>query len=640
MRKLLTPLILLLLLPLPAVADEGMWMVHAIDAALQKRMVQRGLQLPAGAIYDADAPGATLTDAVASLGFYCTGSLVSPEGLLLTNHHCAYSDVAAISTPDHNYLEDGFWAMDRRSEIPLKGKKVFFLRRVMDVTEEVAALEDSLARRGERFGYRKISYILEKKYAGISGLEASLDRMWSGEKYYVSLYKTYDDVRLVGVPPVSVASFGGDEDNWEWPQHKADFAFFRIYENGEPLKSPNHLEIASTGVQEGDFAMVLGFPGRTRRYSTPSARIRFEESILLPTENRLQARRMEIIRRWMDADPQVRMKYSDAFFSLSNAAEMQQGQLECLRRFRVGEERAAEEADLPGGLLDTLKAEYAAIGAVEKEKAVYRETLIRGTHMARTILRMSNAREGKEAIYKAGLEEVDALVEKELLAAALEEYFAGVSIVGDGQNALRQRFSDYGDMAEWLWNHPEEWMDFIGEVKITDFNAREHHVGNLTDLLSRYGRALYASRASRGILQYPDANSTLRLSYGAVSTLEPRDGILADWRSSAAGIFQKADPSHHDFAPPEAFLSALKGYGGTVNFLTDNDITGGNSGSPVLDANGRLVGLAFDGNKESLASDYSCTSAYNRCVCVDIRYILWYLSTIPSASPILSELTR
>ena len=640
--KRLVLLAALALLPVAAMADEGMWMIHALNEALEKKMQERGLRLSAGEIYNADAPGATVADAVVSLGFYCTASVISDEGLLITNHHCAYSDLAALSNADYNYLEDGYWAFFRKDEIPLEGKQVFFLKRVLDVTDEVAAVSDSLARRGERFGSRKLSSILERRYAARTGLEASLDVMWAGEKYYLSLYKKYTDIRLVGAPPVSISAFGGDEDNWEWPQHKADFALYRIYDHGEPLVSPWHLKISEAGFREGDYAMVIGYPGRTDRYAS-SYKVDFEERVSLPVTNRLRGRQMEIVRRWMDADPEVRMKYSDWFFSLSNVQEMQEGEAQCFKRFRVVDEKREQEKTLPADLLQALADEYAAIEDVEREKTYYRETLVRGIRIAPTMLRMSNAKtdEARDEIYRRGVAELDPRVEKELLAYALEEYFGHIpaEVVGHRQDSLRKAFNgDFTALATHLWTHPLQLMDFITEVKITAFNERERHTGDLTDLTRRYTRALYADRAARNVVQYPDANSTMRLTYGRVAPLEPWDAVYTSWYSTSRGLFEKYDATQHDYALPPAFVEAVRHYDGPVNFLTDNDITGGNSGSPVLNARGELIGLAFDGNKESLASDVSYTPDYNKCVCVDIRYILWILRDYVGLERIVNEL--
>ena len=227
-RKLIAGAAALLLGSLTAAADEGMWMVHAISRALEADMQARGCRLSAGEIYNADAPGAALCDAVVSLDFACTGSIISDEGLLITNHHCAFADIHALSSNEHNYLEEGFWAMLREQEMPIPGKNALFLRKVIDVTEEVEALSRKLADEGKPAGMRKLSAIMEKRYSG-NGLQASLESMWAGSKYYLCLYEVYSDIRLVAAPPLCIAAFGGDIDNWEWPQHKCDFAMYRIY---------------------------------------------------------------------------------------------------------------------------------------------------------------------------------------------------------------------------------------------------------------------------------------------------------------------------------------------------------------------------------------------------------------------------
>ena len=643
MKRLL--LIAALLFPsVAAMADEGMWMIHAISEALEKKMQERGLQLSAGEIYNADAPGATVSDAIVSLGFYCTASVISDEGLLITNHHCAYSDLFDLSTPEKDYLEDGFWAFRRQEEIPLQGKEVYFLKRVLDVTDEVAALRDSLLRAGVPFGSRRISSLMERKYADKTGLHASLDAMWAGEKYYLALYQTYTDIRLVGAPPVSIAAFGGDEDNWEWPQHKGDFALYRIYDHGEPLQSPWHLRVSQSGYREGDYAMVIGYPGRTDRYSS-SYKVDYLTRVERPVTNRIRGNQMEIGRKWMDADPAVRAKYSDWFFSLSNVQEMQEGEVQCVKRFGVVDEKRALEKNLPADILQGLSDEYAAIEDIERQKAFYRETIVRGMRITPTMLRMANAKddERRMELYRRDITELDPRVEKDLIAYALEEYFGNLpaGVVGHRQDSLRKAFSgDFKALAAHLWENPYALMDFVTEVKIGDFNARERHTGDLTELARRYTRALYHEREAGGVVQYPDANSTMRLTYGVVSALEPWDAVYTSWYSTPRGLREKYDPAQHDFALPADFVTALDRYDGPVNFLTDNDITGGNSGSPVLNARGDLIGLAFDGNKESLASDVSYTPDYNKCVCVDIRYVLWILRDYVGLDRVIAEIER
>ena len=643
MKRLI--LIAALLFPsVAAMADEGMWMVHAISEALEKKMQERGLQLSAGEIYNADAPGATVADAIVSLGFYCTASVISDEGLLITNHHCAYSDLFDLSTPEKDYLEDGYWAFHRQEEIPLQGKSVYFLKRVLDVTDEVYALRDSLQKAGVPFGSRRISSLMERKYADKTGLEASLDAMWAGEKYYLALYQTYTDIRLVGAPPVSVAAFGGDEDNWEWPQHKGDFALYRIYDHGEPLHSPWHLRVSQNGYREGDYAMVLGYPARTDRYSS-SYKVDYLTRVERPVTNRIRGNQMEIVRKWMDADPSVRAKYSDWFFSLSNVQEMQEGEVQCVKRFGVVDEKRQQEKNLPADILQGLSDEYAATEEIERQKAFYRETIVRGMRITPTMLRMSNAKDDEQrmALYKRDIDALDPRVEKDLIAYALEEYFGNLpaEVVGPRQDSLRKAFSgDFKALAVHLWENPYTLMDFVTEVKIGDFNARERHTGDLTELTRSYTRALYHEREARGVVQYPDANSTMRLTYGVVSALEPWDAVYTSWYSSTRGLREKYDPAQHDYALPADFVTALDRYNGPVNFLTDNDISGGNSGSPVLNARGEVIGLAFDGNKESLASDVSYTPDYNKCVCVDIRYVLWILRDYVGLDRVVEEIER
>lgn len=652
MRKwLLTIALGLCILP-GAQADEGMWLIQALDKALEKNMKARGLKLSAREIYNEEAGG--ISDAVVSLGFYCTGSMISGDGLLITNHHCAYSDVVALSTPERNYLETGFFALSRAEEIPVPGKEFFFLRRVLDVTDEVSALKEELKAAGKPFGSRRISSVMEKKYSEESGLEAGLQGMWAGEKYYMCLYSKYTDIRLVGAPPVQVAAFGGDEDNWEWPQHKADFAIYRIYENGEPLHPRRHLRISQKGYKEGSFAMVIGYPGRTQRYMS-AAEMDQTINVERPVVNRLRSRQMEIIRRWMDLDPGVRYKYSDAFFSLSNVAELQEGEYDCVHRFRTIENRRAFEAGMPDKeLLEQLDKEVSATSDIELQKVYYRETLVRGLIISRYLMRMGSAKDTvhcRKALNQA-LAETDPRVERELLRFSVEEFFTHIKpeFLPEFHRGLFERFgSDYTAMADWLWDSScvstgslnikeDPLYRYVRDLSIVTLNEAENHVADPLELHRDYVRARYRHLSALGIPQYPDANSTMRLTYGRVQPMKPRDGVYTHWQSTAAGLRQKYSVTNYDFHYPDAFRDALPPADFPVNFLTDLDITGGNSGSPVLNARGELIGLAFDGNKESLASNFESVPGYNMCVCVDIRYVLWILEHYAHQDYVLQEL--
>ena len=742
---------------LSASADEGMWMINAIDRALEKNMKARGLKMGAREIYDADTKGTTLSDAVVALDFGCTGSIISDEGLLITNHHCAYADIHSISTPQRNYLEDGFWALRSEDERYIPGKNVFFLKKVLDVTEEVNALEAKLREEGKNFGMRKVSYILEKEYKKqYPEYEAYLSSMWAGEKYYMALYLVYSDIRLVAAPPVSIAAFGGDIDNWEWPQHKCDFAMYRVYagadgkpaahsEENVPLKPERKLKISTKGYKPGDFNMVIGFPGRTDRWSS-SFKLEEQKDVTLPVSNKVRGEQMAIAEKWMNADSEVRLKYSNWYFGLSNVQELNEGEVLCYNRFNVVADKRAQEAELAewiaasperaakwGGLLEALGTKYKAVEDVERGRTWFRETLVRGSRMSLITARLKNSRNGLKSVIPV-YKEIDMRVEKELFSCSAEMFLRNVSreYWSDFQKGLVEHFTDrstgavdYRALTDSVWNgscltkglpscpdrpghrrghgglmdeneaetgseeddgkgrsrySDDPLFRFLQDVKITVFNDRLKALEGQPSILAldrEYTHALYEMRLDKGTPVYPNANSTMRITYGTVGDLRPRDAVRCNWQSTVAGVLEKHDPTAYDFclkddwkrllesgdfgrwsstiraAGKEASKSAARESSKStgkaaasvnarpafpVDFINDCDITGGNSGSPVLNARGELIGLAFDGNKESLASDASYTPGYNKCVCVDIRYILLTLDRYARLDRILTEL--
>lgn len=674
-----------------AFADEGMWMIQDINEALEKNMRARGLKLAANEIYNDEAPGTAVSDAVVSIGFYCTGSVISDQGLIITNHHCAYSNIAKLSTPEHNYLEDGFWAMTSEEEIPIEGETVFFLKKVFDVTEEVKGIMKEFRANGKPFGIRKISAIMEKRYKEATGMECILSSMWAGEKYYMSVYKTYTDLRLVAAPPQSIGYFGGNQDNWTWPRHNCDFTIYRIYEDGKPVTREKSLKISLAGYHPGSFAMVIGYPGRTNRY-TSSAEINYQEKINLPISNAIRGGQMSIIRKWMDADPIVRMKYSEWFFSLSNIQENNDGMAKCFRRFWVKDEKIEQEKEMQKWidaapnrkamwetLIPDLKAIYSETESVERDKVFFRETMFRGTFISRYMLRagnVSSVERAKETL-REGFAATDARVEKELLEYACKEYFENLefSYFGKFQVKMLDRFGDdYKAMAEYIWNKSVisslsriDGIQSVDEVKndplrrmltdtpVTIFNNRKDQLEKrqrVNKLGKEYKKALYWMRLHKDVEQYPDANSTMRITYGTVGGLQPNDAVWYNWYTTPEGILQKYNPDDHDYILKDRHKYLLEkgrwGRWGTrvdgrrtmiVDFMTDNDITGGNSGSPVLNAKGELIGLAFDGNLESLASDASYTEGYNKCINTDIRYVMWVLDKYAGMKRIVKEVT-
>ena len=640
-----------------AYADEGMWMVNAISRALAAKIEASGLQMKDGEIYNEEK--VSLSDAIVALDFACSGSVVSDRGLVITNHHCAYSDVHALSTPDNNLLENGFWARSDAEEIYIPGKSIFFLTKVLDVTSEVEALVKAEKDAGRNAGSRRISYLIEKKYKGEKGTEVSLSSMWSGSRYYLAFYKVYTDIRLVAAPPVSIAAFGGDEDNWEWPQHKCDFAMYRIYAAPDgspadhsaanvPLVPKRKLTVSTEGFKPGDFAMVLGYPGKTGRYVS-APRLKYMQDVELPVCNEVRGAHMEIMSRWMNADPAVRLKYSDRFFSLSNVQELQAGEVECFRRYNVYRQKQREGNLIRKehkALLDTLEAKYARIADARRNLLYYRETMIRGSRIALIAVKMKNhAKDLKLGKEYAGL---DMRLERDMFRYDLETYYENVDSVmwGPYQKELHDAYGkNYDALCDYLWTGEQLKEDdnivrFFNDVSIRDFNQAVDKIQgtpNVTSLSGEYTRALYAERERRGIVQYPDANSTMRLTYGKVGAFR-RNGKSLPYQTYSDEVLSKEDTTKYDFTLKPEWREMLRGQKIPVNFITDCDITGGNSGSAVLNSRGELIGLAFDGNKESLASDASFTKAYNKCVNVDIRYVIWTLRNYAHLDRILTEM--
>lgn len=736
MKKWFTCACALLLALQQAAADEGMWLVHNLGP-IYPQMRAEGLKLKPGAIYNEQ--GAALADAVVAVdGGMGSGSMISDQGLMITNHHVAYSDICALSTEEHNYLETGFWARTREEEIPVPGKTVWFLRKVEDVTSEVEAIKDRLKAEG-RWGVmsmRRVYSEIEKKYAAQTDCEVSCVAMWGGKSYLMYYYDVYRDVRLVGAPPVSIGSFGGDYDNWSWPQHKGDFALYRVYTDSEgrpadyapgnvPLKPRRVLSIATGGVHDGDFQMVIGFPGRTNRYSS-SFSIEEKQCVKNPIVVCNRQERMDIIRRHMERDPRVRMAYSDNFFSLSNYADYAKWETRCLQRFDVPSIRRAEEARMQewidadpsrseeyGDLLEILGSGYAARAEAECALNYFRETWLGPSEALLTANRVSSYLGKLDRMHRDSLKRADkdaasvlnasfrlrgnydpatdrdlfarmavnftANVPRELWGEALAEMFDAAG--GDADRMAREAFdASFCSTAERYDAYfsqdrsveeirRDPLVALTESVRVQTFTScvnraeeqgccragkgkgmgrgRRAAGNSVSHYEALYEGLLYDFRAAEGVAQYPDANSTMRLTYGTVGPLSPSDGIHYDSRSTSAGYMEKYNPGQYEYRVDERLreLLAAKDWGRWgekgvlyVNFLTNHDITGGNSGSPVLDARGRLVGLAFDGNRESMAGDVWFHPELAKTVCVDIRYVMWVIEKYAGAGWLLEEM--
>lgn len=699
----------------PAKADEGMWLINLLDKNLTAKMKKAGLKIDPKVIYDQN--NTSLNDAVVALDFGCTGSIISEEGLLITNHHCAYGDIHALSTPENNYLEDGFWAMNRDQEIPIKGKSIYFLRKVIDGTSEVRKVQDSLMNLGEGAGFRRVSYLIEKRHSKRSGMEVMAMSMWRGSKYYIFYYEVYRDVRLVGAPPVSIAAYGGDTDNWEWPQHKGDFTLYRVYgdKDGKPAKYSKDnvpivpkkvLNISTKGVKEGDFTMVMGFPGRTNRYRS-SFGVTEIEKVTNPVSVKLRDAKLRIMNSFMEQDPNIRLIYADHYFGTSNVQELQAGEVINFRRFGVANIKAQEEKELQewiesdpkrkakyGNLLKNLEETYRAVVDLNTQKKYYQETMVAG----QGFVYLGNRINPLERVHKKN--NVDILkpgtkihtsfvksvedgykgavmkVEKELMKYQVREFLANVNpkFWGEYITWLNSEFNgDANKITDYIFENslllnPEKFREvsataqpitiylqdplhkLVKSSKIASYRDEEHKLtkGKSSYAMeATYTRLLYRMREEKGEVQYPDANSTMRVTYGTVGPINPSDGIYYSAQSTTQGFIDKYNPDSYEFNIKPEVLALLKskdwgkwGSKGTmyVNFLSNNDITGGNSGSPVLNARGDLIGLAFDGNKESLAGDAYFHPEMNKCVNVDIRYVLWIIEKYAKATHLLDEM--
>lgn len=645
----------LLLCTFNAFADEGMWMINTIDRVLEKRMKAAGLKLDAKVLYDEEKE--SLSDAVVSLGFSCTGSMISSDGLMITNHHCAYNDIHGLSTLDHNYLEEGFRAMSREEELPVQGQAVYFLKKMFDVTDEVMALREEYDVAHKPMAMRRVYRVLEDKYKQVYAGQGELicSSYYNGNQYYMALYQVYRDVRLVVAPPVSVAAFGGDTDNWEWPQHKGDFAIYRIYTAPDgspatyapenvPLHPVKVLKVSQEGVKDGDFSMVLGYPGRTNRMASSYA---VEE--ILQVQNPIQAQfrldQMQIIEKWMNEDVALRLKYADRYFSLSNVQEIREGEIYCYKRFDVVEAKRAEEQQLQkwlgnSDLIYRLGGKYDDVAGINQQIVYFQETLVRGTNLHRYANALSR---GDTEMAARELEKLDLRVERDLLRYALRQFFKNVhrEFWGEYLTGLYARFD--GDVDAMLNEVFDGHLhDTLTSCKIVSFNEKRDEIeqGVSKNSLEReFKDAVYQMKRARKQPMYPDANSTMRITFGKVCPLEPRDAVTLASRTRGAGILEKYNPDDYDFSLKPDFRDLLSQHPDIpVNFLTDNDITGGNSGSPVLNGKGELIGLAFDGNKESLAGDTYYVAPMNRCICVDIRYVLWLLRDYAHMDELLTEI--
>lgn len=717
MKKFLLSLLALSLSFGSVMADEGMWLPIQV-AKIHGKMTDAGLKLSADDIYNINQ--ASLKDAIVRLGGgFCTAEIISKEGLLMTNHHCAYDLIQNHSSVDKDYLTNGFWAMTRSEELTNPGLTASILVRMEDVTAQVMKAIEGVEESKKAGAIAKIT----KEIADAAGKEGDgyagdVRPIFYGNQYILSVYIVYKDVRLVGAPPSSIGKFGGDTDNWMWPRHTGDFSMLRIYTGADgkpadyaadnvPLKPKHSLPVSMKGLNEGDYTMVMGYPGTTNRYLTSA-------NLASNLDNYNQAiidmfgARMQAYKKSMDADAATRIALASTYASGMNTYKYFIGQSLGLRKDGLVEKKAAYEADLQkwieadnmrkadwGDVLAEMNKDMANYGPVNREYLYFLFAFVNQPYA-----RFNNqlgALNGLLAEKKPDAAKVkettDKLKEKlgdiygEYFPATEQATFAAMMLVyhretpADKQPAFfkellaKTKGADvqakintiaanvYGKslltskerMAAFLDKPSKKALDkdpgaTLASAAMKHFSetlapANQKASGNLNANRKRLMAAMLAFESSRDFA--PDANSTLRVTYGNVKPYNPKDGVKYKFYTTHEGILQKEDPSNEEFIVPAKLKDLLvkKDFGkyGSEDmlntcFLSTNDITGGNSGSPVINGNGELVGVAFDGNWESMTGDLMFNPAVQRTISVDIRYVLFIIDKYAGAGHLVKEM--
>ncbi|MFM6964018.1 MAG: S46 family peptidase [Sphingomonadales bacterium] len=690
-------------------ADEGMWFLMFIDRLNHRDMQKMGLQLTAEEIYSIN--NSSLKDAVVQFNGGCTAELISKDGLLLTNHHCGYDAIAELSTPEHDYLTNGFWAADRSQELKPKSLYVRFFVRMDDCTKRIMAkVSDNMTEAEREKVIKDEIALIEKENSEGGKYVVSVRSFFQGNEFYYFVYQDYKDVRLVGTPPNSIGKFGGDTDNWEWPRHTGDFSMFRVYAdaNGNPadysttnvpLHPKHHLPINLNGVKEGDFAMIMGYPGRTNRW-LPAGGIDQNVKYAYPAWVEASKTAMDAMKFYMDKDANVRLNYASKYARTANYWKNRQGMIDALTKFQTAASKAKNEAKFDawankpenkakyGDVVSTINKYYAATNDKARHDN-YLSILFRNSEYAAIsrglgaqLMAYAKADQNKRAAMKADLtaaineffETTYGPAEMDILINGLNLYAAkanfelanGVSAMyadGSVANEIRAMFamsilvSKNGMLAfleapseGQLTNDP---LYKLSSDILAQLMKRTDELTKLTDDYNRAYRLLVAGLRESGLstILYPDANSTLRLTYGKVSALpaDKRNDAKINNYTTLQGTINKYKPNDEEFDLPQRLieLNNKKDFGRyadkagymPVNFLTNNDITGGNSGSPVLNGKGELIGLAFDGNIEAMAGDVIFDQKLQKTINVDIRYVLFIIDKYAGAKHIVDEMT-
>lgn len=693
-------------------ADEGMWLPLFIERLNYVDMQKEGLKLTAEEIYSINH--SSLKDAIIQFGNGCTGEIISDQGLVLTNHHCGYGAIQSHSTIDHDYLADGFWAMKKSEELRNEGLTARFLVRIEDVTKKVLeGLNDQMSETERAEKITQISKTITDEAEKGTGYSARVASFFKGNEFYLFVYEVFRDVRLVGAPPSSIGKFGADTDNWMWPRHTGDFSIFRVYTNAEgkpadysennvPLKPKHHLPVSLGGVEKGDFAMIMGYPGRTDRYMT-SWGVDQAINISNPTVVSIRDKKLEIMRQDMDADRAVNIKYASKYAGIANYWKYFIGQTRGLKRLKVYEEKQKTEAEFAnfakspenaakyGTVLTDIASAYKTLNEYAIQRTYFGEAIAGGAEIMSLALSFRTLA-SEMALEKPDQEKIKKIKESlkkgaerhfknynlptdiKLMEAMLKMYYENVPVSqqpADFRALVAKNKNNFSKIAASLYSksfltdkasvdafieNPDKKKlskDPVYKLALSFFNKfteNQSATKDATTLLEKSNRLFMAGlremQPDRKF--YPDANSTMRLTYGKVLDYYPADAVHYNYFTTMKGIMEKEDSTNWEFEVPGKLkeLYEKKDFGRygkngemPVCFLSTNDITGGNSGSPVINGKGELIGLAFDGNWEAMSGDIKFEPELQRTISVDIRYVLFIIDKYAGAMNLIDELT-